>query len=151
MKKKLCTAVIISSVLLSLSAPCRSDASTGLEKLVLCSDEQVAKEAKEMVENGNGFKSTDGNFYEPVQKTQAFGFEVAYVGLAGVDMVPGPNITVRGKFGDVEKKVKDAHHGKFECGDGGCDSEVDKHWHVLIYPHPVDQELTIIQCGYFGP
>jgi hypothetical protein len=119
--------------------------------MVLCSDEPNVMATRQKIETSDGFESIGGNFYQPGSPMHAFGFEVAYIGLAGVDMVPGPNLTVRGKYDDVEKKVKSVHHGKFECGPGGCGSQVDKHLHVMIYPHPADAELTIIQCGYFGP
>ena len=138
-------------IFFSLSSNCKCESISGLEMLVLCSNQASAMEVKKKIENEDGFKNAGGNFYQPVSTMQAFGFEVAYVGLSGVDMAPGPNLTVRGRYKDVEKTVKRAHNGTFDCGPGGCDSQVDKYLHVMIYPHPADTELTIIQCGYFGP
>lgn len=149
--KKYRAAFLTGLIVLSLSSPCKSETISALEMLVLCSDQASVMELKKKIENGDGFKNAGGNFYQPVSTMQAFGFEVAYVGLSGVDMVPGPNLTVRGRYKDVEKTVKRAHSGTFDCGPGGCDSQVDKYLHVMIYPHPADTELTIIQCGYFGP
>lgn len=149
--KKYHVAFLTGLILLSLSSHCKSETIPGLEMLVLCSNEASVMEIKQKIENKDGFILAGGNFYQPVATTQAFGFNVAYVGLSGVDMVPGPNLTVKGRYEDVEKKVKDTHHGTFNCGPGGCDSQVDKYLHVMIYPHPADTELTIIQCGYFGP
>ena len=50
-----------------------------------------------------------------------------------------------------EKSIKAIHKGEFKCGPGGCDSQIDKHNHLMIYPHPTDKSMTIIQCGYLGP
>ena len=150
--KKYRAAFLTGLIVLTLSSHCKSETIIpGLEMLVLCSDEASVMEVRQKIENKDGFKLAGGNFYQPTATTHAFGFEIAYVGLEGVDMVPGPNLTVRGRYKDVEKKVKSSHNGTFDCGPGGCDSQVDKYSHVMIYPHPADTELTIIQCGYFGP
>lgn len=66
-------------------------------------------------------------------------------------MVPGPNITLKGKYIEVEKAVKSISDLKFECGPGGWDHQVDKYLHVMIYQHPTNSNLTFVQCGYFGP
>ncbi len=66
-------------------------------------------------------------------------------------MVPGPNITVKGQFEDVKKTILGKVNNKFECGPGGCGAKVTPVVQIMIYSHPNDKNLTIIQCGYFGP
>jgi hypothetical protein len=122
-----------------------------LESLVRCDRGETYNKIVKKIKNEDGFVKSVQDFYKPVQTISAFGFIVSSVGLVGVDMIPGPNITVKGKYKDVEKKIKRIHEGIFQCGPGGCDSQIDEYLHLMVCPHPDDEKLTIIQCGYFGP
>lgn len=122
-----------------------------LESLVRCDRGETYNKIVKKIKNEDGFVKSGEDFYKPVQTISAFGFIVSYVGLVGVDMIPGPNITVKGKYKYVKKKIKRIHKGIFQCGPGGCDSQIDEYLHLMVCPHPYDKKLTIIQCGYFGP
>ena len=66
-------------------------------------------------------------------------------------MVPGPNITVEGTFKEVKKSLLNKVDNTFKCGVGGCGAQITPTTQIMIYPHPTDKSLSIIQCGYFGP
>lgn len=133
------------------STVCLAESSKSLEDLVLCQQNDEVIELAQQIQKGDDFEKSGTYFYKPRKPVKAFGYDVVYIGLAGVDMIPGPNISVKGKYSDVEKSVKKIHKGSFECGPEGCDSQIDKYNHLMIYPHPADNNLTIIQCGYLGP
>ncbi len=122
-----------------------------LESLVRCDRGKTYEKIVTKIENEDGFVRAGQDFYKPAQTISAFGFIVSYVGLVGVDMIPGPSIMVKGKYKDVEKEIKRIHKGSFQCGPGGCDSQIDDYLYLMVCPHPTDKKLTIIQCGYLGP
>jgi len=142
---------LISAILLLGSVHCHAEQLKALENLVLCRQDSSVDALIQKMDKGDGFEKSGMNFYKPQKVIHAFGYEVAYIGLNGVDMVAGPNISVKGKYKDVEKSVKGIHKGEYNCGPGGCDLEIDKYNHLMIYPHPADKSMTIIQCGYLGP
>lgn len=146
--KKIYAGVLI--LLLTGGNVVNSFGATPLESLVMCVDSESTKEVFLRVQNGEGFKKSGQNFFVPEKPMNAFGFSVAYIGTAGVDMVPGPNITLKGKRDDVEMAVKRISGLRFKCGPGGCDHQVDKEMHVMVYEHPTNPDLTVVQCGALG-
>lgn len=119
--------------------------------MVTCNLNEENPQIATAIKDEKLFKPEGGNFYSPTSQISTFGFNVKYLGLLGVDMVPGPNIAVEGKFKEVKKTILNTINKKFECGPGGCGAEVSPNVQIMIYPHPGDKNLTFIQCGYFGP
>jgi hypothetical protein len=143
--------LMICAILLFCSTNCLAESLSTLEGLVLCKEDDSALALVQKIEKGDGFEKSGRDFRKPKTTINAFGYQVVYLGAKGVDMVPGANITVKGKYEDVAKAVKSVYKGKFRCDQEGCVSQVNQYNHVMVYAHPEDQKLTIIQCGYFGP
>ena len=142
---------LIALLVTLLPAITTAEQTSALEGLATCKQDDPVKLVVKEIREGKGFKSAGGNFYSPTNEIKAFGFNIKYIGLMGVDMVPGPNITLEGKFTAVKKSILTALKTEFECGSGGCAAEVEKNLQIMVYPHPTDNDLSIVQCGYFGP
>ncbi len=122
-----------------------------LESLVSCERNYEIINFIKNIDSNSSFKSSGGNFYEQIKELKAFGHKILYLGLHGVDMVPGPNITINGDFNSTKNSIIKKINKKFECGPEGCGSAIGSSTQIMIYPHLTNKKLTIIQCGYFGP
>lgn len=127
-----------------------ADDGTLWEDIVLCHEKAELNTLEKKVYGLEGYSKDSDFFFVPTTLTKAFGFEIAYVGLGGVDLFPGENITVKGKFKSVKKIVLPRFNRKFECDSSGCGSEIVNERQIAVYPHPTDKSMTIIQCLYLG-
>jgi hypothetical protein len=97
-----------------------------------------------------GLFTQEGNFYKPNQELRAFGHKVVYVGLLGIDLYPGPNVTVEGRAEEVRKAIEQAYSIKLKKVEGGFDAELQKNVHLLITPHPNNRKQTMVIGAYLG-
>jgi len=91
-----------------------------------------------------------GYFYKPNQELQAFGHKVVYVGLLGIDLYPGPNVTLEGRAEEVRKAIEKAYSIKLKKVEGGFAAELQKNVHLLIVPHPNNRKQTMVIGAYLG-
>lgn len=157
MGKLFCSlAVIIFSFACVSCSDCQHRGSTStsheIEQLVLGTLDWESPGIVECIESEQGFtKDGESNFYIPNDELSAFGFKVAYVGLLGVNYVPGPNIIVEGGFQSVADAIEEQSELSFERSSEGCSSRIHENLELFVCPHPDKPNLTIILCGYFGP
>ena len=143
----LCVALAASSVAFASDAQL-----SGLEGLVTCSQGQLAQAEVAAIGRSQGFSQDpkNKNYYVPTGKATAFGFELRYVGLAGVRFQPGPNLTVVASVQELKGRVESALNVSFTCGKIGCWHKLSKQQVILIYPYETNHAFSTIQCGYFG-
>ena len=99
--------IIITLILTSSCATQRNSIQLGdLENIALCNFDEETKNVYLQIEKEEGFVKSGKNLYQPVKATIAFGYEVAFVGLVGVDGIPGPFIVVKGEQRDIIKSIK---------------------------------------------
>ena len=92
-----------------------------------------------------------GNFYEAKDGTMAFGHEVIYLGLLGIELVPGPNATLKGKSSEVADYIGKHHNIKFSENDGEYQAELRKHIVLCVAPHPSLEDTSMVIGAYLGP
>ncbi len=143
-----------SAITLSLSlfpSTSNTDDSEALKNMVLCNYNYGLKEVVTKIDKEDGYKKDSRYFYTPKEAIKVFGYKIKYVGLSGVDMISGPNITLKGKFNKVKEKVLKMLDQKFECGPEICVAQMPENNQIMVHAHPTDKKLTIIQCAYIGP
>lgn len=141
----------ITGVLLFISKAHAQDLGPGLEQLVLCEQNETARSAATQIQDQKGVKSDGTYFYKPTRPVKVFGYPVKYLGLHGVDLIPGPNVVVGAKATEVLKTLKQKTKKSFRPLEYWQEADLGHHLRILVYPHPKDAKLTFIQCGYFGP
>ena len=97
-----------------------------------------------------GLFTQEGNFYKPNQELRAFGHKVAYVGLLGIELYPGPNVTLEGRVDAVRAAIEKAYSIKLKKVEGGFAAELQKDVHLLITQHPTNRKQTMVIGAYLG-
>ncbi len=97
-----------------------------------------------------GLFTQEGNFYKPNEEIRAFGHKVAYVGLLGIELYPGPNVTLEGRVEAVRAAIEKAYSIKLKKVEGGFDAELQKDVHLLITQHPTNRKQTMVIGAYLG-
>lgn len=106
-------------------------------------------ELKKLLSNPDLF-TPKGNFFEARAELKAFGHKVTYVGIVGVDMCSGPNVTVEGSVATVCSAIEQAYGLKLTVGESGAACDLVKDVRLLIWTHPTKPDETIIVGAYFG-
>ena len=124
-----------------------------LEHMVSCNTESVEIRSEADVLSFNidqewDFTRTPNNpnFYTPNLPMEAFNHKIKYIGLNGVDMRVGPNVTVEGKQEEVVSAISKIKNIAFKCTETGCHYKKYDNKYILIYPHRTNDQLTTIQC-----
>lgn len=107
-------------------------------------------EMAKLVGNSDLF-TQEGNFYKPKSKIIIFGHELVYAGMLGVDLYPGPNVTLAGKAKSVKEAIEKSRKIKMEEVEGGYIADLKKDIKLLIFPHPNKSKQTIVIGAYLGP
>jgi len=106
-------------------------------------------ELSKMLNDTNRFSQV-GNFYKVRDGTTAFGHQVLFVGLLGIDLIPGPNVTLQGTPDEIADFINQ-HHGikLLKSGDEyRCDLKKD----IVLFvgPHPSKKNQTMVIGAYLG-
>ena len=137
---------------LALSPPViAQELGKGLEQLVLCKENSQAKGAVERIKKGQGVKPDGEHFYKPTGKEKVFGYPLKYLGIGGVELVPGPSVVVKGNFQEVLGKIKKVTKKSFKPNEYWQEATGGKFLRILVFPDTKKRNRTYIQCGYFGP
>lgn len=121
-----------------------------LEDLVLAKSKLKRDELSAIFNNKSKY-TKKGHYYEPKQVEYAFGYEIKYIGLDGLDVVPGPNLTLVGSTSDIAKTISSSTDLKFENQGNNYAHKLGKYAAIGVFQHPTKSDLAIIQFGYFGP
>lgn len=98
-----------------------------------------------------------GFFYQAQRSMQAYGLPLRYVGLAGVDLLPGPNVTVHSVRATVVQRLQARGGAAYTCKAEGCARVVAEadHQQSLVYAlngsDGAEPGLVVVHCAYTGP
>ncbi|NKB32743.1 MAG: hypothetical protein GKR91_06560 [Pseudomonadales bacterium] len=109
-------------------------------------------ELSKLVENETQFEAS-GNFYKTLSPLKAFGGNVSYVGLLGVEMVPGPNAVIEAAPDEIAAYIEDKYELEFESNEDESAFEVSirEDVRLIIVNHPNFVGASIVIGAYFGP
>lgn len=122
-----------------------------LETLVLGQQDFENCDIVRSIKNCDGFVKEGEFFHKPAKPVSAFGCEVVYVGIYGVELLPGPNITAKGKPARIAAAIKKGYGITLKEEGGAWGTELGEHLTLVVYPHPSQSDLTIVHCAYGGP
>lgn len=106
-------------------------------------------ELKKLLRNRKRF-GQEGNFYKVKDGTKAFGHEVLYIGMLGIDLIPGPNVTLKGTPDEIAQYITQ-HNGikLLKVGDE-FRADLKKDIVLLVGPHPSRKDASIVIGAYLG-
>ncbi|MGI9316306.1 MAG: hypothetical protein ACR2QW_03140, partial [bacterium] len=110
----------------------------------------VPIELDSVLSNTNRY-TKKGNFYKVEETIHVFEHVAIYIGMLGVEMVPGPNAVLEGEPSSVSASITNKHQISFVKNGNGYISELEKHVKLIVAPHPKINNATIVIGGYFGP
>ena len=93
----------------------------------------------------------EGNFYKVEETVYVFDHVALYVGMLGVELVPGPNAVLEGEPSTVSQSISDKHSVTFTSNGDSFVAELEQHVRLIVTPHPKIKNGTIVIGGYFGP
>lgn len=157
------SAILIGTLLSSLAFPLQAEEeqqndSEIIEKSVLWKAEinkssWAPVELKKMVRDSSRFKPF-GNFYEVLDDTKAFGGDLVYVGLVGVNFAMGPNVVVKSTHHEVAKYIEEKYEYELtfieEGQNEGYTTSLGKNLKLVIIPHPSIEGASITIGEYTG-
>ena len=92
----------------------------------------------------------EGNFYKPKQKLVLFGHEALYVGMLGVELVPGPNATLKGTPKEIAASITKEHGLKFRDEEGTWVCDYRENIKIVVMKHPNLKGTSILIGAYLG-
>lgn len=92
-----------------------------------------------------------GNFYKVEETVYVFEHVAIYIGMLGVEMVPGPNAVLQGEPASISAAINNKYQISFVKDGNGYVSELEKHVKLIVAPHPNIKNATIVIGAYFGP
>ena len=97
-----------------------------------------------------GLFKQEGNFYKAKVPINAFGHEVLYIGTVGLDLIPGPNVMLKGAPEDIAKHITE--HNGIELIKNGDEyhSELKKDIILYVSAHPSKEGATLVIGAYVG-
>jgi hypothetical protein len=104
---------------------------------------------KKMLRNQGRFKQ-EGNFYKANVPIHAFGHEVLYIGTVGLDLIPGPNVMLKGAPEDIAKYMTEHNGIKLIKKGDEYEAELKKDIVLCIAAHPSKEGATLVIGAYFG-
>ncbi|MBT8099526.1 MAG: hypothetical protein KJO82_07230, partial [Gammaproteobacteria bacterium] len=93
----------------------------------------------------------EGNFYKVEEALYVFDHVALYIGMLGVELVPGPNAVVEGEPSTVSESISAKYPVTFTSNGDSFVAELEKHVRLIVAPHPKIENATIVIGGYFGP
>ncbi len=93
----------------------------------------------------------DGNFYRVDKPFKVFGLPAEYVGILGVELLMGPNATVKASPRTVAQQVRSRYAIILERQGSGYFKVMATNVTVYILPHPTLGSRTMIIGSYVGP
>lgn len=109
-------------------------------------------ELAELLTDESRFEA-EGNFYKLLVPISAFGGVVSYVGLLGVDMLPGPNVVVEAAPAQIADYLAEKYELEFEsdADNSAFQADLQKDVKLLIGSHPSIEGSSIVIGAYLGP
>ena len=107
-------------------------------------------ELKELLKETETF-TRNGYFYTVNRKLQVFGHQALYIGIHGIDLLPGPNVTVAGNPRAVADYIEKKYSLSFKRNRGEYSVDLREHIKLLILPHPERRNTSMVIGAYFGP
>ena len=94
-----------------------------------------------------------GNFFRAVSPITAFGGNLSYVGLLGVEMLPGPNAVIESAPEEIASYLENKYELSFEseAGVSAFQAELDEDIMLVIFEHPSLAGSSVIIGAYLGP
>lgn len=104
---------------------------------------------KKMLRDQGRF-TQENNFYKVKTPINAFGHEVLYIGTVGLDMIPGPNVMLKGTPADIAKHITEHNGIKLTKKGDEYQAELKKDIVLCIGAHPSKEGATLVIGAYFG-
>jgi len=106
-------------------------------------------ELKSMLSDSSRFRQ-EGNFYKVKDSTKAFGHEALYIGMVGIDLIPGPNVMLKGDPDNVAQYIT-RHNGiKLIKKGEEYQAELKQDIMLCVAPHPSRKGATLVIGAYLG-
>jgi hypothetical protein len=93
----------------------------------------------------------EGNFYRAKAPLAVFGHPAVYVGMLGIEMIPGPNVTLRGSPKEIAGNITAQYGLTFSREDDAYVCNYKENVQVVVLPHPDKRDQTIVIGAYTGP
>jgi len=126
------------------------DVGSMLEEMVLAKDTVQRDEIDAVLNNAKKY-TKQGNFYAPKAPVRAFGHEVKYIGLMGIDLRVGPNLTLEANPTDVAETINTRWKTGLAGDDESFEYELRENLVLVVHQHPTEADWTIVHCVYTGP
>ena len=107
-------------------------------------------EMNSFVTNEDLFRK-EGNFYVPKEEVLVFGHPSLYVGMLGVDLIPGPNAILKGSPEEIVKQIEDRYDIKFTEEGGGYTCDLKEYTKLIGGEYANIEGSTIVIGAYLGP
>jgi len=94
----------------------------------------------------------EGHFFKVKSKLSLFGSQVYYLGMDGVDMIPGPNAVIDGNTSKVSQYISKKYNIEFKYNkrDDLYFSKQDNYITIIVRPHHWENTSYVIGA-YLGP
>lgn len=94
-----------------------------------------------------------GNFYKVKSDLKVFGHKAIYLGMLGIDLIPGPNATLEGAPESIYEYVKKHYKLKFKSAKdkSAYQAKIREYLVLSIEKHPTMENATIVIGAYLGP
>jgi len=127
-----------------------TEAEAAFESMILGRPVPTASNIVNSIMSEAGF-TKDGNFYRVNKPFNVFGLQAEYVGILGVELLMGPNATVKASPKTVAQQMQARYAISLESRESGYFKAMTPNVTVYILPHPTLASQTIIIGSYVGP
>lgn len=93
----------------------------------------------------------EGNFFKIESEILVFGHKATYVGMLGIDLIPGPNVVIKASPAEVVKNIELNHKLKFKNIDGEYVADLKENTKLVVAPHPNQENTSMVIGAYLGP
>jgi len=105
---------------------------------------------KELLKDTTQF-SPSGNFYKVNYDLYVFGHKAIYLGMRGIDFVPGPNATLEGNPEAISKNISENYNITFTKNEDEYVADLKEYIKLVIAPHPNLKDTSLVIGAYLGP
>ncbi len=107
-------------------------------------------ELSKLLNNSEGFTKA-GNFYKVNSELKVFGHKALYIGMRGIEFIPGPNVTLEGNPATVSEYISKNYKISFHQNENEYVADLKEYIKLVIGPHPNLKDSSIVIGAYLGP
>lgn len=147
--------VFISALMLGNQLIASEDDSKTIEQTILWQSEAKdgqAHKIETLLKDKARFKA-ENNFYKVLVPLNVFGHKAKYIGIMGVELIPGPNAVLEGKPEAIAEQIAHSYGLQFQHNQSKTSfvARLKKRVKLIIEKHPGIAGASIVIGAYFGP